>query len=245
MSLFARCGTRVALNVRMVSSRRTMSTGKGHISASEVLSGIPWSVVTGALVAKLSWDLWDRNIEHDYGWQNVAVAMGATPKPEKKKVIGGARKQTVPAKQTEQRSPTKIAVLKHVTPETEAAAQDFFSRMYTWVRIAGPVGSAVGAYVAYTTASFMEAANSDAAAKLIQNTVGKPMPNMQSVAFTGVRTVFMGIGAYVGARVVYEGGRVYFETCDDKVALKSFLEAMADGTKWGKWNKDGTLREEE
>jgi hypothetical protein len=109
------------------------------------LGGVAIFSVVGGLAAKTMYDLIDRNMDEEtFGWEDIAVTMGATPRPppvqKKKKVVYRKR-----------------AELLSVSPDTEAKARAFHDLCYAWMQYGLPGGIGFGAVSGYQCSTLLEA----------------------------------------------------------------------------------------
>lgn len=192
--------------------KQTIQTRARIITGRVVLSGVPYSLVTSLLFGKLAYDLLDRNMDDElFGWENIAVALGATAIPEAQST------------KLQQRRP-KRAVLQHVTAETESESRMFYQRAWTWVQFVGPVGVALGVHGGYLASVVFEKAGPAEVARVLQS-----HPASLGMLF---RYTFFVPGAYIGAKVAYVVGNLYLGMFHDGAPLKAFLKTLADGTKF-------------
>jgi len=180
---------------------------------SRVLGGFLYGAVPAGFAAKLSYDLLDRNMDEDtYGWEDIAVSMGASKLPdnitEKQKKLG-VRKR---------------ARLEMVTPEIEAKARACHDACYQWAQFGGPVGVGLGSFIAYQAATALEFNGPPKVKEVLKE-------YKATLGFLN-KYLFMGCGVYLGAQISYYAGKALLINTYGEGPVRCFQMGITQGTKF-------------
>ena len=127
---------------------------------SRVVSGLPYMLICGGMAGKLTYDLIDRNMDPEvFGWEDVAIALGATRKPEddtqKRRSVVRTVESTV-AGSARHSLVRQRAQVVGCSAELETRAEACLRDGQTWAQWVGPTAVGAGAFCGHQAAVFVE-----------------------------------------------------------------------------------------